>query len=316
LATTSVLASSALLGACGGGDDHPAAPGNIVQVAQGDARFSTLVEAVNAADPAVAAALTGAGPLTVLAPTNDAFAALLGELGLTKAQLLADQPLLTQVLKYHVSSSKVNKASLPLGRAISPLAGGVFKVDSIGSELVVTDGRNRKPKIVLTDLAASNGVIHALDKVLLPGDKTCVQTVQALAAASPAEFTTLLAAVLAADPSVATVLSGSAPVTVFAPTDAAFNALFAELGVTPAELLANTTLLTSVLQYHVVPSLALKAEIPVATPITTAQGGTLRISAGLAITDQRGRQSNLIATDTLASNGVIHVIDKVLLPAP
>ena len=91
-----------LLAACGGNDDdEPAAqPKNIVQTAQSDARFSILVEAVVAAD--LAGTLSAPGPFTVFAPTNDAFAALLAELGVTKDQLLADKALLTSVLTYHV----------------------------------------------------------------------------------------------------------------------------------------------------------------------------------------------------------------------
>ncbi len=87
----------ALVTGCGGGDDHP---GNVVQVAQSDSRFSILVEAVQAAG--LTDTLTAPGPYTVFAPTNDAFSALLGELGVTKDQLLANKPLLTAVLKYHV----------------------------------------------------------------------------------------------------------------------------------------------------------------------------------------------------------------------
>ena len=272
IAHAGLLSAAAFLAGCGGGDDGP---GNIVQVAQGDSRFSILVEAVNAADPGVATALTGAGPLTVFAPTNDAFAALLTELGLTKAQLLANQPLVTAVLKYHVLGAKVQKADIPIGKAITPVGGGFFKIDTVGTDLVITDGRNRKPKIILTNVAASNGVIHAVDKVLLPANQTITQTVQALAAGNPAQFTTLLAAVQAADPAVLATLSGAGPITVFAPTDAAFAALFTELNVTPAQLLANTALLTKVLTYHVVPARVLKAEVPVATPITTAQGGQI-----------------------------------------
>ena len=124
----------------------------------------------------------------------------------------------------------------------------------------------------------------------------------------------LVEAVIAAD--LATTLSGTGPFTVFAPTDAAFANLLTELGLTKAQLLASKPLLTTVLTYHVVPGTILKAEVPVATPITTVQGETFSVSAALAITDQRARTANITATDTLASNGVIHVIDKVILPKP
>ena len=289
---------------CGGGDDHP---GNVVQVAQSDSRFSILVEAVQAAG--LTDTLTAPGPYTVFAPTNDAFSAALGELGVTKDQLLANTPLLTAVLKYHVVAGQVPSSAVPLGKAINPVGGGFFKIDKVGTSLVITDGRNRTSKIVQADIAASNGVIHAIDKVLLPADKTIVQT----AIANP-DFSILVEAVTAAG--LVDTLNAPGPYTVFAPTNAAFASLLTELGVTKAQLLANTALLTKVLTYHVVPGLVLKADVPINTPIKTVEGETLTVGPTLAITDQRARQSNIVATDVLASNGVIHVLDKVILPAP
>ena len=301
------LATVLLVTACGGGDDHPAPPVNIVQTAQANAQFSILVEAVTAADLGVT--LSGPGPFTVFAPTNDAFAALLTELNLTKAQLLADKPLLTAVLTYHVLPSKVNKAAVPLGLPITTLQGDIFKIDTVGAALRITDGRNRTSTIVTADIAASNGVIHAIDKVLLPPDKNIVQTAQA----TP-DFSILVEAVVAAN--LVDTLSGAGPFTVFAPTNAAFAALLTELGISKAALLADTALLTKVLTYHVLPGRVLKAQVPVGAAITTVQGETFSVNAALAITDKRGRTSNITGTDVLTRNGVIHVIDKVILPAP
>ncbi len=296
------------LSACGGDDDdHPPPTPNIVGTAQADARFSILVEAVTAAG--LSDALSQPGPLTVFAPTNDAFAALLTELGLTKAQLLADKPLLTAVLQYHVLGSRVAKAQVPLGKAITPLAGGIFKIDTVGSDLVVTDGRNRTAKITATDVAASNGVIHVLDKVLLPPNRNIVQTAQALP-----QFSILVEAVVAAD--LVGALSGTGPLTVFAPTDTAFAALLTELGISKAALLADKPLLTRVLTYHVLNSRVLKADVPVGSAITTLQGGTFSVDATLSITDALNRKAAITGTDVLTSNGVVHVIDKVILPAP
>ncbi len=149
----------ALLAACGGGSDDD----NIVETAQEDARFSILVEAVTAAD--LGDTLSGPGPFTVFAPTNDAFAALLAETGLTKEQLLADKPLLQQVLTYHVVPGKVLRADVPVGTPITTVQGETFVVDG---NLVITDQRGRTSRIVETDLDASNGVIHVIDRVLLP----------------------------------------------------------------------------------------------------------------------------------------------------
>jgi uncharacterized surface protein with fasciclin (FAS1) repeats len=300
------LASFSFLAACGGSDDPPPTP-NVVQTAQADPRFSILVEAVVAAE--LAGTLSGAGPYTVFAPTNDAFVALLGELGITKDQLLADKALLNTVLRYHVLTSRVAKAQVPPGKAITTYQGGIFKIDAVGADLVITDGRNRTATITATDINTSNGIIHVIDKVLLPADKTIVQTAQA----NP-DFSILVEAVVAAG--LVDALNAPGPLTVFAPTDAAFADLLVELGVTKDQLLANTALLTDVLTYHVVAGRVLKADVPVGTPITTLQGDSFSVGATLSITDQRARTSNIVATDILTSNGVIHVLDKVILPAP
>ena len=291
------------LAGCGGSDPEP----NVVEVAQGDPQFSILAEAVVAAD--LAPALSGPGPLTVFAPTDAAFAALLSELGVTKAQLLADKTLLRTVLQYHVLSANVPSSAVPLGKPVTPLQGGIFKVDKVGTGLVITDGRNRQARITATDVMASNGVIHVIDRVLLPANKTIVATAQSLP-----DFSILVEAVVAAD--LVNTLNAAGPYTVFAPTNAAFAKLLAELGVTKEQLLANKPLLTQVLTYHVLPARVLKAEVPVGSAITTVQGQTFTVDASLAITDARGRKAAISATDVLASNGVIHVVDTVILPRP
>jgi len=294
----------ALLAACGGGgDDHP----TVLGVAQSDPQFSILAEAVKAAD--LESALNGAGPITVFAPTNAAFSSLLTELGVTKSQLLADKPLLTAVLTYHVLASKVVKADVPAGKAITSLQGGIFKVEAgTGGTLTIQDGRNRVAKIVATDVAAVNGVVHVIDKVILPANRNIVETAQSLP-----DFSILVEAVLAANLQGA--LSGTGPLTVFAPTNAAFAALLTELGLTKQQLLANSTLLTGVLKYHVVPGRVLKADVPVGAAIATLETGkTFRVDSTLAITDANARTSKIVATDVFTSNGLIHVIDKVILP--
>lgn len=256
--------------------------------------------------------LSGPGPLTVLAPTNAAFTDLLAELGMTKEQLFADKALLTSVLTYHVLGAKVKAADIPQGSPITTAQGGYFKIDTSSGALAVTDGRNRISAITKTDIGASNGVIHVVDKVLLPADRTVVGTAAALAAADPPEFTLLVEALQTTG--LDATLNGTGPFTVFAPTDAAFAALLTDLGMTKDELFADTALLTSVLTYHVVPDLVLKADVPVGSPITTVQGGTFTVDGMLKITDAHGGVANIVATDVLASNGVIHVIDTVVLP--
>jgi len=303
------LSLATVLVACGSETADAGTPPtqNVVQLAQGNPDLSILVEAVVAAD--LAGTLSAPGPYTVFAPTNAAFAALLTELGVTKAQLLADKPLLTAVLQYHVLGARVAKAQIPLGKAITPLAGGFFKIAQSGADVVITDGRNRTSRIIATDIAASNALVHVVDKVILPANKNIVQTAQALP-----DFSILVEAVVAAD--LAATLSGPGPFTVFAPTNAAFAALLTELGVTKADLLANKPLLTAVLTYHVLGARVLKADVVPGAQPNTVQGQNFSISAALAITDGRSRIANIVATDVLTSNGVIHVIDRVILPAP
>ena len=294
-------ASTTLLQACGGSDDEHQP--NIVELAQGNPDLSILAEAVVAAG---LAPTLNTGTITVFAPTNAAFAALLSELGVTKEALLANRPLLTAVLTYHVLGSKVARADVPLGKAITPVSGGFFKIESANG-LKITDGRNRVSTITATDIQASNGVVHLVDRVLLPADKDIVATASALP-----DFSILVEAVVAAG--LVNTLQGAGPFTVLAPTNAAFAALLTELGVSKAALLADTALLTKVLTYHVVPARVLKAELPVNTAIATVQGQSFTVNASLVITDQTLRTSGLAATDVFTSNGVIHVVDRVLLP--
>ena len=167
LILTGVAAATTLLTACGDSDDHVAAPAkNIVELAQATPDLSILVEAVVAAG--LAATLSGAGPFTVFAPTNAAFVSLLGELGVSKEALLADKTLLTAVLTYHVLGSKVESSQIPLGAAIKTVQGANLTINTAGSGLAITDARGRKANIVTANIQASNGVVHVIDKVILP----------------------------------------------------------------------------------------------------------------------------------------------------
>jgi len=293
------------LSACGGGDEH-----DIVDVLSDYPEYSLLVEAVQAAG--LVDTLKGRGPFTVFAPTNTAFVNLLGELETTKDALFADKPLLTAVLTYHVLAARVPAADIPFGRAITTVETGIFKIDNVGGP-VITDERNRESKIIRTNLFASNGVIHGIDKVILPGDDTKDNIV---ARAEGLGFTTLVAAVKAAGLEGA--LAGSDLLTVFAPTNQAFEDAFTALGKTPEQVLADTALLTKILTYHVVTGRVLKADVPLNTDIPTRlEGETFQVTlvnGDLQIVDVAESGAKIITTDVLASNGVIHVIDKVILP--
>lgn len=302
--SAAALGSTMVLSACGGSSDIDDRR-NLVDLAASKPELSLFVEAVGAAG--LTETLKGSGPFTVFAPNNDAFTALLGELGVSKDALFADTATLTAVLKYHVLNKLVPRADIPSGKAIEPIGGGFFKIDKVGDAYNVTDGRNRVSHVVSTDSFALNGVLHAVDRVLLPANKDIVETAQATPSLS-----ILVAAVVAAG--LVDTLKGAGPFTVFAPTNDAFAALLAELGVTQDALLADKALLTSVLTYHVLPARVLKEEIPFDTSITTVQGSTMRISRDFKITDRRDRVAAITTADVFASNGVVHVIDKVLLP--
>ena len=174
----------------------------------------------------------------------------------------------------------------------------------------LTDAAYNVSSVTTPDVAASNGVIHVIDRVLVPpGVLTVVQMAQ-----TNASFSVLVEAVVTAG--LADDLSTAGPFTIFAPNDDAFVAALGELGLTQEELLASPSL-GAILTYHVVAG-AVKAADVVALPkpaaVATLNGATFSVGADLGITDGAGRIATLLATDIVGSNGVIHVIDKVLLP--
>jgi len=272
--------------------------------------FDTLIAAVLAADPLVADALAGEDELTVFAPTDDAFAALaltpenIGQLG---------QSFLTDVLLYHVTSGRLLAADVLAAQQIEMLKGGVLMQDGG----VLTDNLGGKATIIVTDVEASNGVIHAIDAVVLPKAPPEPQpNLLDLAIQLNTEgefagaFDTLIAAVLAADPLVADALAGKDELTVFAPTDDAFAAL--EL--TPENIGdLDQAFLTDVLLYHVTAGRLLAADVLAAEQIEMLKGGVLMQDGGV-LTDNLGGKATIIVTDVEASNGVIHAIDAVVLP--
>lgn len=146
-----------------------------------------------------------------------------------------------------------------------------------------------------------------------PPAKTSIIDVAQSVNASTGEFSILLAAVGAAHPSVAAVLDGKGQRTVFAPTDAAFVALLEELGLTADELLTDSPLVTQVLLYHVVPGRRYAADVLASSQLRTLQRGFLKQSGGV-LTDNEGRTANIVNVDIEAGNGIIHVIDRVVLP--
>ncbi len=306
-------------------------PGTIVDVAVGAGSFDILVAAV--IEAGLADTLSSDGPFTVFAPTDDAFVAALDALGLTAEELLAN-PALAEILTYHVVAGEVDAATaISLdGQSAATVQGEEIAISVVDGSVVINDSAT----VVAADVAASNGIIHVIDAVLLPPSIAEVLLGDDMAEDDMAEdeaadeeadpgtiidvaveagsFATLVAAVQAAG--LVETLSGDGPFTVFAPTDDAFAAALDALGLTAEELLADTDTLTAVLTYHVI-----AGEVDAATAISldgqsaaTVNGAEIAISVvdgNVVINDS----ATVVAADVAANNGIIHVIDAVLLPA-
>lgn len=270
----------------------PVPPMTIVDVAVADGRFTTLAAALQAAD--LVDALKGEGPFTVFAPTDDAFAKL--PEGTVEA-LLADIPALTKILTYHVVPGEVLAADVVKLSSAMTLAEMPVKISVDGDKVMVNDAQ-----VILTDVKADNGVIHVIDSVILPPEKDIVEL-----AVEDGRFTTLAAALQAAN--LVDTLKGEGPFTVFAPTDDAFAKLPAG---TVEALLADIPALTSILTYHVADGYAMASDVVALESVKTLNGKPVEIMLkdGMVYLNE----AQVVITDILAKNGVIHVIDSVLLP--
>ncbi|NTW12839.1 MAG: fasciclin domain-containing protein [Anaerolineales bacterium] len=277
-------------------------PMDIVDTAVADGRFQTLVAAVTAAG--LVDTLKGEGPFTVFAPTDDAFAKL--PAGTIDSLLLPEnKQALTDILLYHVVSGKVMAADVVgLESATTVLGKDVaIKVDM--GNVYINDA-----KVIITDIETSNGVIHVIDTVILPPAEEAAApgTIVDIAVAD-GRFNTLVAAVTAAE--LVETLSGEGPFTVFAPTDDAFAALPA--GTLDSLLLPeNKQALTDILLYHVVAGKVMASDVIglSAAPTVLGKDITITIKDGKVFLNDT---IQVIITDIEASNGVIHVIDAVLL---
>ncbi|MDX9772826.1 MAG: fasciclin domain-containing protein [Bacteroidales bacterium] len=275
----------------------PVSDMTIAEYALSDNNFSILVQALTKAD--LVNVLNSTGNFTVFAPTNAAFNTLFSELGISDIDALSKETL-TPILLYHVLGTEAKSSMISSGyyNTLSPAQGSFLslKVDvSSGVKL------NNTANVTTADVDVKNGVIHVIDKVLL--SPTVVD--QAL---NNDSFSILVQAVVKAG--LVDVLNGTGPFTIFAPTNAAFEALFATLGVSGiADLTAEQ--LTPILTYHVVSGNVLSTQLS-AGDVPTLNGEQLSIT--LSPAPAINGSTNIIATDVQGSNGVIHVIDKVLLP--
>jgi len=281
--------------------DGHAVKKDIVDTAVAAGSFNTLVTAVKAAD--LVEVLKGEGPFTVFAPTDDAFAKVPAD---TLQGLLADKAALSNVLTYHVVSGKVMAADVVKLSEATTVQGQNVSIE-VKDGVVYVDGA----KVISADVKASNGVIHVIDSVILP--KSCASVYETEkkdivdTAVAAGDFTTLVTAVKAAD--LVEVLKGDGPFTVFAPNDAAFAKV---PSATLQGLLGDKAALSNVLTYHVVAGKVLAADVVDLWKVPTVQGQNVRIEVIGDNVYVEGAQ--VIATDIEASNGVIHVIDSVILP--
>jgi uncharacterized surface protein with fasciclin (FAS1) repeats len=170
----------------------------------------------------------------------------------------------------------------------------------------------RRLVATLTGSLLAIGIIAAPVVAAPPTDNSIVDVALAENAKS-GEFSILIAALKAADPSIIKALDSKGQYTVFAPTDAAFVSLLDELGLTADEVLSNEALLNKVLTYHVARGERFAEDVLDSSRIRTLNRGFV-FQMGGVLTDANGRDANIIATDIDASNGVIHVIDRVILP--
>jgi transforming growth factor-beta-induced protein len=278
----------------------------IVDVAVANGSFTTLVAAVQAAG--LADTLSGEGPFTVFAPTDEAFAKLPAG---TLEQLLANPEELKNILLYHVVPGKVMAADVLTMNgqsADTALEGKQIGITIDGDKVMLNDSAN----VVATDVAASNGIIHVIDSVILPpADAAMAETDIVDTAVADGRFTTLVAALQAAG--LVDTLKGEGPFTVFAPTDEAFAKLPAG---TIEALLKDIPQLTNILLYHVIPGNVMAADVlglDGKSADTALEGAQIAIKVDgdkVILNDN----VQIIITDIQTANGVIHVIDAVLLP--
>ena len=286
----------------------PPAKNTILEKVASDSRFTYLSVAV------VRAGLTGTladknASLTLFAPTDAAFRAA----GFASAEAVAQAPIetLKAILLYHVLPSEVKSSAIPLAAntEVNTVANKPVYVTRTSNNKVFVNGVS----VIQKDWDAKNGVIHVIDRVLIPAVGNIVATAQ-----GNAQLSYLVAAVLRASQgtvNVAGVLSGAGPLTVFAPTNQAFiNAGFTSINAINA---ADPAALTPILTYHVVAGRVFSSDLVNGAKVPTVNSAAVEIQLnGGARVKGNGNStaSNILITDIVATNGVVHVIDQVLLP--
>jgi uncharacterized surface protein with fasciclin (FAS1) repeats len=296
---------------CSNNNDEPVLSQTIYGIASRDADLTSLKAAIDRAG--LGATLEGSGTFTVFAPSNAAFTTFLRA---NNFATLNDVPpaALKEILLNHVLGSTVTSAQIKTGYVSTSAKGAASATRNLSMFINASSGVkiNGISNVTKADIIATNGVIHKTDSVIgLP-------TIVTHATANP-DFSTLVAALTRSDmPNFVSILGGTAssPFTVFAPNNPAFGALLTELSLSGLPAIPQAVL-ESTLKYHVVTGANVAStDLTNGMDVTTYQGGKFKINTtgGAKITDARGRVSNIIAVDVQCSNGIIHAIDKVLLP--
>lgn len=288
-------------------DDDTATSNTITDIVVANGDFSTLEAAVVRAN--LQTTLSGSGPFTVFAPDNAAFSAA----GITTSVLNSLSPAQVQsILLYHTLGSRVNAANVPAGpNAKVTTASG----DSV---FVTRDARGvfvNGIQVTTADIRADNGVIHRIGRVLNPPVGNIVETAVASGLDSLVKAVTRATIAPGGDPTLAGTL-GSATLTVFAPTNAAFTQLLGALSLTDINQIPIGTLL-AVLRYHVVGGRVFSSDLTNGNLAMLAGGNTtVSLTTGATIrgNGNGGNASNITATNIVCRNGVVHLIDRVLLP--
>jgi uncharacterized surface protein with fasciclin (FAS1) repeats len=309
------LGGALFLPGCGGGGDDKIIgtqvneAKSIMNQAEARPNLSIFVEAVTACG--LRDQLDSSGSNTAFAPTNDAFNALLAELGVSKDQLFADKTTLTAVVKFHILGRALFTEAIVEGHAIDNIGGGFFKVDKENNVFKATDGRNRVCTLIGTDVTALNGVLHTLDKVMLPANMDIIVTCEEKPDVKP-DCETAMRCIEACG--LTETLKQPGPFTFFCPTNAAFAAVLIELNITIDVLLADIPRCKKIMQCHMVPARKFKKEFKADESVATVQGVSIKVNANYQVIDARGRVCNLTRADVLNTNGVVHLCDKVILP--
>ncbi|WP_425077275.1 fasciclin domain-containing protein [Psychroserpens sp. S379A] len=303
---------------------------NIVETAQSSSDLSNLVAALLKADESsesdLIGTLSGSGPFTVLAPTNEAFTSLLAGLdnysSLDDFSSEEDKALLATILKYHViSGAAVESSALTNGQEISTVQGEMLTAN-VGTDISFTDATGMSSTVLSADIEATNGIIHIINKVLVPQEVLDIINLGTLVdvVINTEALSNLEAAVIKAD--LVDTLNGDGPFTVFAPTDDAFIALMDALGddfnsLDDFDTTDEIALLRNILLYHVIPAEVTSDMLSADQVPTALTGNNIEVIASnstFVIGDASDTDANITGTDIMASNGVAHTIDKVLLP--